>query len=100
MDDAAIEAAAAAIVARAMAEEAATGSPSPGAGSPAPPFSPAGESAPGGTAWPAAALSPRHEVPVPPGLPDKDRAWLIAGLILCALLIVFAVALSRLLAGT
>lgn len=90
MDDAAIEAAAAAIVARAMAEERATDASSLG---------PAGESAVAGAAWPDRLPPPPREAPVPSGLPDKDRAWLIAGLVLCVLLIVFAVALSRQFSG-
>lgn len=94
MTDAEIEATAAALVARALAQSRAAGT-EPAAGGPhadPPPIE----------AWPDAPSLARRDESPPPAfqMARKDRLWLIAGIALCVIMIVLAVAFSRLLAAS
>lgn len=85
-----IEATAAALVARAMAADA-MAPPS------ATPLQPADGSAPLAE-WPSAAeLAPRVDTASPPSLrmSGKDRAWLIAGIVMCVLLVLLVIVFVR-----
>ena len=98
--DAEIEAQAAAIVAQARALDQAR-ERSPAVEQPQPPATPRPETAADADGeWPVIAPAPSASPPsLFAAMPERERIWLIAGIVLCALLVLFAIALARNLAG-